>query len=348
MAVPEPGRPERKLAAILAARMGRRDFVAVLGGAAAQVAWPISAHAQQSKQIPRIGVLWHAGNEDEEALYLGAVRQGFTDIGYVEGKNYVLENRFAAEQYERFDALAAELIKANVDMLVAVTLQAARAAQRATTEIPVVFVVVSDPVGFKLVDSLARPGGNITGLANVSFDLSGKRLELFKEVSGLSQVALLANAHFPMTQRLLEDHSTAARSLGLTVQEVQASTPDDIEPAIRGVKNQGAGLVVLPDSMLFNERKRIAELALKYGMPSVAFNAEMADAGILLSYGASFLVQFRRVAVYVHKILKGAKPADLPIEQPVQLELIINSKTAKALGLNIAPSLFARADRVIE
>jgi putative ABC transport system substrate-binding protein len=155
-------------------------LIKVIAGSA--VAWPLCVRAQQSPKIPRIGVLWHAGNEEEEALYLGALRQGFTVIGYVEGKNFVLENRFAAEQYERFNSLAAELVAAKVDVLVAVTVPAARAAQQATTTIPVVFVVVSNPVGFKLVDSLARPGRNMTGLSNVSVDLSGKRLELFKEV----------------------------------------------------------------------------------------------------------------------------------------------------------------------
>src|SRR5262249_54636515 len=164
------------------------------------------------------------------------LRQGFTEIGYVEGKNFVLENRFAAEQYERFNSLAAELVAAKVDVLVAVTVPAARAAQQATTTIPVVFVVVSDPVGFKLVDSLARPGRNMTGLSNVTIDLSGKRLELFKEaVPRLSQVALLSNPSYPLTPRLLNDHRAAARSLGLLVQEVQASTPDAIEPALASV-----------------------------------------------------------------------------------------------------------------
>lgn len=324
----------------------RRDLIKVIAGSA--VAWPLCVRAQQSPKIPRIGVLWHAGNEEEEALYLGALRQGFTVIGYVEGKNFVLENRFAAEQYERFNSLAAELVAAKVDVLVAVTVPAARAAQQATTTIPVVFVVVSNPVGFKLVDSLARPGRNMTGLSNVSVDLSGKRLELFKEVvPGLSQVALLSNPSFPLTPRLLNDHRAAARSLGLLVQEVQASTPDAIEPAFASVTKR-SGLVLLPDTMFFNERKRIAELALAHRVPSLCWLADITDAGLLMSYGPNLSVQFRRAAAYVDKILKGAKPADLPVEQPAQFELVINSKTAKALGLNVPPSLLERADRVIE
>ncbi len=291
--------------------------------------------------------MWHAGNEQEEAVYLAALRQGFTEIGYVEGKHFVLENRFAAEQYERFNTLAAELVKANVDILVAVTPVAARAAQRATTTIPVVFVVVPDPVALKFVDSLARPGGNITGLSNVTVDLSGKRLEFFKEaVPELSQVALLSNPHYQLTQRILDDYRAAARSLGLLVQELQASAPDAIEHAIAAVVKP-SGLVLINDAMLFNERKHIAELALAHGLPSLSRVAEITDAGLLMSYGPSNLLQFRRVATYVDKILKGAKPADLPVEQPTQFELVINSETAKALGLNIPVSLLARADRVI-
>jgi len=326
--------------------MRRREFMGLVGGAA--ITWPLAARAQQSRKIPRIGVLWHAGSEQEEAVYLGALRQGFAEIGYVEGKHFVLENRFAAEQYERFNTLAAELVKVNVDILVAVTPVAARAAQRATTTIPVVFVIVSDPVGLKLVDSLARPGGNITGLSNVTVDLSGKRLEFFKEaVPGLSQVALLSNPHYQLTQRILDDYRAAARALGLQVQELQASTPDAIEPAIAAVITP-SGLVLINDAMLFNERQHIAELALARSLPSLSWVAEITDAGLLISYGPSYLLQFRQVAKYVDKILKGAKPADLPVEQPTQFELVINSRTANALGLNIPPFLLARADRVIE
>ena len=326
--------------------MRRRDFIKGIAGSA--VAWPLSVHAQQSPKIPRIGVLWHAGNEEEEAIYLGALRQGFTEIGFVEGKNFVLENRFAGEQYERFNSLATELAAAKVDVLIAVTLPAARAAQQATTTIPVVFVVVSDPVGFKLVDSLARPGRNMTGLSNVSVDLSGKRLELFKEaLPGLSQVALLSNPTYALTPRLLTGYRAAAGSLGLPVQELQVSTPDDIEPALASVAKP-SGLVLIPDAMIFNERKRIAELALAHGLPSLCWVDDMADAGLLMSYGPSISAQFRRVAAYVDKILRGAKPADLPVEQPTKFELAVNLKTAKALGLTMPRSLLLSADEVIE
>jgi len=327
--------------------MKRREFIALLGGAA--VAWPLQGRAQQSRKLPRIGVLWHAGNEVEEAKYLAALRQGFNDLGYVEGKTYVLENRFAAEKYERFNSLAAELVAAKVDVLVAITPEAALAAQHATATIPVVFAVVGNPVGAKLVDSLARPGRNITGLSNVSIDLTGKRLELFKDaIPTLLHVILLVNPNNYRIQVGIERHRSAAAALGLMVQEIATPDPNSIESAFSVIADRTSGLVIVPDSMLFNERKHIAELALAHRLPSMAFNAEMVEAGLLMSYGASYLVQFRQVAVYVDKILKGAKPADLPVEQPVQFELIINSKTAKALHLDIAPSLLARADEVIE
>ena len=330
--------------------MKRREFIALLGGGA--VAWPLQGRAQQSRKLPRIGVLWHAGNEVEEAKYLAALRQGFNDLGYVEGKTYVLENRFAAEKYERFNSLAAELVAAKVDVLVAITPEAALAAQHATATIPVVFAVVGNPVGAKLVDSLARPGRNITGLSNVLIDLTGKRLELFKDaIPTLLHVILLVNPNAYRIQAgidQVERHRSAAAALGLMVQEIATPDPNSIESEFSVIADRTSGLVIVPDSMLFNERKHIAELALAHRLPSMAFNAEMVEAGLLMSYGASFLVQFRQVAVYVDKILKGAKPADLPVEQPVQFELIINSKTAKALHLDIAPSLLARADEVIE
>jgi putative tryptophan/tyrosine transport system substrate-binding protein len=325
--------------------MKRRQFISLISGAVA--GWPLAARAQQSKPIPRIGVLWHAGNEQEEAIYLGALRQGFSEIGYVEGKHFVLENRFAAEQYERYGPLAVELVASNVDVLVAVTSMAARAAQRATTTIPVVFVAVSDPVAQKFANSLARPGGNMTGLATLMVDMSGKRLALFKEaVPRLSQVTLLANPTSATTRRFVEEYRAAAGSLGLTLQEVQASKPDDLQAAIAAITE--GGLVVVPDNMLFNERKRIAELALSHGLPSMAHISDMTDAGLLMSYGENFSVQFRRVAFYVDKILKGAKPADLPVELPARYEFVINTNTARMLGLHIPPSVLARTDRVVE
>jgi putative tryptophan/tyrosine transport system substrate-binding protein len=323
--------------------MQRRQFIKLIGGAAA--AWPLAAHAQQSTPIPRIGVLWHAGNEREEAIYLGALRQGFSQIGCIEGQHFVLENRYAAEQYEHYDPLAAELVAANVDVLVAVTTPAARAAQRATRTIPVVFVVVADPVGEKFVNSLAHPGGNMTGVGTLPVDVSGKCLALFKEaVPRLTQVALLVNPTYAAIRSYVEEYRAAAGSLGLTLREVQASKPDDIQAAITTITEDG--LVVAIDNMLWNERKRIGELALSRGLPSMSWNSDMTDAGLLMSYGEDFKVQFRRVPVYVDKILKGAKPADLPVELPALYEFVINTNTARKLGLNIPPSVLALTDRV--
>jgi putative ABC transport system substrate-binding protein len=275
------------------------------------------------------------------------LRQGFSEIGYVEGKDFVLENRYAAEQNERYAPLAAQLVASKVDVLVAVTTMAARAAQGATTTIPMVFVVVSDPVGQKFVTSLARPGGNMTGVGTLPVDVSGKCLALFNEaVPRLTQISLLANPTYATTRRYVEEYRAAAGSLGLTIREVQASKPDDLQAAIAAITD--GGLVVVNDNMLFNERKRIAELALSHGLPSMSWNSDMTDAGLLMSYGENFSVQFRRVATYVDKILKGAKPDDLPVELPARYEFVINTSTARTLGLNIPPSVLARTDRVID
>jgi putative tryptophan/tyrosine transport system substrate-binding protein len=211
----------------------------------------------------------------------------------------------------------------------------------------VVFVVVADPVGQKLANSLAHPGGNMTGVGTLQVDVSGKCLALFKEaVPTLTQVSLLANPTYASIRRYIEEYRAAAGSLGLTVREVQASKPDDLQAAIAAITEDG--LVVVPDNMLWNERKRIAELALSRGLPSMSWNSDMTDAGLLASYGENFSVQFRRIAVYVDKILKGAKPADLPIELPARYEFVINTITARKLGLNIPPSVIARTDRVVE
>jgi putative tryptophan/tyrosine transport system substrate-binding protein len=327
-------------------QLKRRDFITLLGGSAA--AWPFAARAEQAAKIPRVGVLWHAGNEQEEAAFLNPLRQCFSELGYVEGKNLILENRFAAEQYDRFGVLATELVEAHVDVIVATVLPAALAAQRATSTIPIVFFALPDPVGSGLVDSLSHPGRNLTGLAMFPVQLSGKRLELLKEaVPRLSQVALLSNPTYQATKSLLNDHRAAARSLGLLVQEVEASTADAIEPAIASVA-KGSGLVVLGDPMLFKERKRVAELALGHGLPSICWAAEMTAAGLLMSYGASIQVQLRGAVTYVDRILKGQKPADLPVEQPAIFELVINVRTAKALGLTIPSALLVQVDRTFE
>jgi putative ABC transport system substrate-binding protein len=328
--------------------IGRREFIALLGGASGL---PFCAYAQQTRKAPKIGVLWHAGNEEEEAPYLAALRRGFSDLGYVEGQGYVLEQRFANEQYERFDSLAADLVLQKVDVLVAVSPAAAMAAKQTNTRIPVVFVIHPDPVGSKLVDSLARPGGNITGLSNQIIELSAKRLQYFAEaVNGLSQIGLLVNSRdADNARRSVEEMLDGAAKLKLSVQVAEARTPSDIGPAFSKLAEAHVdGVITTLDSMFNNERDRIAQLALKHRLPTMVHTGEMVKSGGLISYGADYLDLFRHAPVYVDRILKGTNPADLPVQQSTKFVLVINLKTAKALGLEIPPTLLARVDEIIE
>ena len=329
--------------------MRRRDFVTLVSGAA--VAWPLAARSQRSRRLPTIGVLWHASNEQEEAPYLGAFRQGLNDLGYVESKNVILENRFAAERYERFNELAAELVHLNVDVLVAVTRPAALAAQRATTTTPVVFILVPDPVASKLVESLARPGRNITGVSQIALDLIAKRLQLLKEtVAGLSSVAVLVNPGDPDdARRYIEEARAAATTLNVAIHSIEVGTPEALDEAFSAIaRDRHGGVIVTNDPMYFNERIRIAELGTARRLPVVSFSRAMAASGSLISYGADIPALFRRGAALAIRILQGAKPADLPVELPTKFEFIINMKTARALGLEVLPTLLARADEVIE
>ena len=329
--------------------MKRRDFTTLI--ATAVLVSPFKAYAQQVSKIPRIGVLWHAASAEEEAIYLGALRQGLKDLGYVEGGTIALENRFPAEIPERFTSFAAELTALKVDVLVPVTRPAALAAQRATTTIPIVFIVVPDPVGSKLVSSLARPGGNITGLSSLSLDLSAKRLELLKvALPGVVRVGLLLNGNDQIgVRRYIEEHQVAADRLGLTLQPVEVRGPGDFGPAFSKMgRDRVSGVVVGPDGLFFAERRRTADLALAHRLPLMMNSRENLEAGALMSYGPSYPAIFRRAAVYIDKILKGAKPADIPVEQPAKFEFLINRKTAKALGITIADMALARADDVLE
>jgi putative ABC transport system substrate-binding protein len=328
--------------------MRRREFISVLGSAAV---WPLGVAAQQGGKVPRVGVLWHAGSAEEEAEYIAALQQGLVSLGYIDGKTVMLEHRFPNEQPERFESLAAELVSLRVDVLVAVTGPAALAAQRAMKTIPIVFIVVPDPVGTKMVSSLARPGGNITGLTNIALELSAKRLALFKEAFPLmKRVALLVNANDPQgTNRYLDETRTAAAALGLDVQPVEVRSIADFEQACdRIVEGNMEGLVMGPDGLFYQGRERIAQAALKRRLPLMMFSRETLQAGALMSYGPDVGVIFRRAAAYVDKIVKGEKPADLPVEQPTRFQFLINLKTARALGLDIAPMLLTRADEVIE
>src|SRR5229473_1885672 len=331
--------------------MKRREFITLLGGAAAS--WPLVVHAQRSgkvAKIPIIGVLWHAGSAEEEEIYLSVLRKAFNDLGYVEGKNIELEHRFPAEQPDRFRTFARELVERTVDAIIAVTVLGAIEAKRATSTIPIVFVVVSDPIGFGLVESLARPGGNATGLSLMAIDLSGKRLGLLKEaVPNLSRVALLVDPTDPFKQRTFMANQTAAEALGISIWPAEIAAPDDVEPLFAKIARDGAdGVVFGAGSLLFNLRARIGAAALAHKLPALAYIAEEVPSGLLMSYGQDLPDYFRRAAAYVDRILKGANPADLPVEQPTKFKLVINIKTAIALGFTVSTTLLASADEVIE
>ena len=329
--------------------MLRREFIALVGGAAS--AWPLSAHAQQPRKIPRIGMLWHAGSAEEEAIYLEAFRQGLRDHGYVDGQNIVIENRFPSEIPERFISFAAELATLNIDIFVAVTRLGALAAQRATTTIPIVFIFVPDPVGSKLVASLAHPGGNISGLSNFAHDLAAKRVEYLKAiVPGVSRIGLLVNPNdVDNSRRSIEESQTAADKLGLTLRPVEIRKPGDLAPAFSNMHaDRIDGLVMSQDGLFFVARKEIADLALAHRLPLMVFSRETLQAGALAAYGPSVTAIFRRAGAYVDKILKGAKPADIPVEQPTKFEFLVNLPTAITLGLPIPELTLARADEVIE
>jgi putative ABC transport system substrate-binding protein len=332
----------------MAIEIGRRNFITLVAGGA--IVWPFATtRAQNSGKLPRIGILWHAASAEEEAVYLGAIRDGLRDIGYVEGKNIALENRFPAEQPERFFALAAELAALKVDVLVAVTRLAAVAAQRATKTIPIVFVVVPDPVEGKLVSSISRPDGNITGLSNMAVELSAKRMELFREtIVNLTSVAVLVNpVDQEFVRRYVATMQTAAGPVSLKT--VDAKTPSDIDRAFAEISKSGAnGVVLAVDPLFFNERARIAKLAIEFRLPTIAYNGEYVEAGLLMSYGPDYIAVMRRVSYYVDKLLKGATPGDLPVEQPTKFEFAMNLKTAKALGVTIPPFLLSRTDKVFE
>jgi len=298
-----------------------------------------------------VGVLWHAADEREEAPFLGQLRLGLQELGYVEGRSITLVNTYASERYERFALNARSLVEQRVDVIVAITRPAALAAQQATRTIPIVAVAVSDPVGSGLVSSLARPGGNITGLGNWAVDLAAKRVELLKEaVKGLTRVALLVNPGDPGLARTFVRESTAAADrLGLSIQAIEATRVEEIEAGFSAISpSERTGLIVNNDPFLLMEAERIARLAQARGMPSMGFARSMCKQGMLLAYGPDNLAIFRRSATYVDKILKGARPADLPVEQPTEYRLIVNARTAKALGYAIPAALLNRADELVE
>jgi putative ABC transport system substrate-binding protein len=308
----------------------------------------VVAQAQPAGKTPRIGVL-SAGPANPHIIE--AFGKGLRDLGYVEGQNVVIEYRSAEGQPAQLAALAAELVRLQMDVIVAPATPAAVAAKNSTSTIPIVIATVLDPVGLGLIASLRRPGGNITGLTSfLGPEIAGKHLELFKEaIPKLGRVGVLRNPSNPTNTLLLEGAHGAVTSLGMQLRVVDARAPSELESAFREAGRMRIdGLLVLPDNMLWSHRARVAELAVKSRLPTMFRDREHVEAGGLIAYGASLTDLSRRAASFVDKILRGAKPADLPVEQPTTFELVINMKTARALGLKIPPSLLARADQVIE
>jgi putative tryptophan/tyrosine transport system substrate-binding protein len=325
----------------------RRAFITLVGGAT--VAWPLAARAQQAAKVYRIGFL---GNSTAalEADLVGPFREGLRDLGYVEGQNILIEYRWAEGEYERFTALTAELIALRVDVIVTAGTPASLAVQKAATSIPLVMIAVGDPVATGLVASLGRPGGNITGLTSISSEMAGKRLELLREVvPKLSHVAVLWNAASPI--QVIDERETraAAQALGMKMLSLGVRSREEIEDALTTiVREQPGALLVLADRLFLHHRTRIMDFAAQRRLPGVHAYRELVEAGGLMSYGPSYADMHRRAASYVDRILKGSKPADLPVQAPVKFELVINLKAANALGLPIPPMLLGRADEVIE
>jgi len=310
---------------------------------------PLAAEAQQPAKVPRIGILTPGPLAPRSHLF-EAFRQGLRDLGYTEGQNIAIEFRSAEGQFEKLPDLAAELVRLKVDVIVAATTSASVAAKQATTTIPIVMAVVGDPVGMGLVASVPRPGGNITGLDLFSADIAGKRLELLKEsVPRASRVAALWNPSNQITARQWKETQVAARTLGVQLRSLEVRRSDEFESAFRAATRGRAGaLIALDDVLLFTHQTLIADFAAKNRVPAISGFREFVEAGGLMAYGTHLPALYRRAATFVDKILKGAKPADLPVEQPMRFELVINMKTARALGLTIPPSILVRADHLIQ
>jgi putative ABC transport system substrate-binding protein len=325
--------------------MDRRAFLAV--AAASVVARPGVARAQQPAKISRLGCLsLRSGPGEFEETFV----QGLRELGYVEGQNVALEYRWAGGKAERLPEMAAELVRLKVDLIVAQGTLAAEAARRATTSIPIVFVAAGDPVGSGLVSSLGSPGGNVTGLTILSTELAGKRLQILRELlPRAKRVALIVHRPASPTPILIREMRAAAQQLGIQVVAQEIDTAVDLPSAFAAIQRERAQAVVVQQNPITNENaRRIAELAIQHRLPAIYYRRDFVEAGGLMSYGANSAAIYRRAATYVDKILKGAKPADLPVEQPTKFEFIINLKAAKALGLTIPPALLVRADQVIQ
>jgi len=324
--------------------MKRRQFITLLGGAAA---WPLAARAQQAK-LPTIGFL---GSSTPLAMsqWVAAFLQRLRDLDWIEGRTVALEYRWAEGRSSRAAEIAAEFVRLKVDVIVTYATPPALAAKQATSVIPIVFAAAGDPVGAGLVASLARPGGNVTGLSNQQADVAGKKLELLREVvPGLRRLAIMANTGNPGTVLEMGEAQAAARTLGLEATTVEILRTEDIAPGFDALKGRAEALYVCTDPLIVTNRARIHTLAMSARLPTIYNSREYVEAGGLISFGPSFLDLWRRTAEIVDKILRGAKPGDIPVEQPTKFDLVINLTTAKALGLEVSPTLLARADEVIE
>jgi ABC-type uncharacterized transport system substrate-binding protein len=306
-----------------------------------------TAHAQQAGKVYRIGFL--SGGFPGPAHWTAKLRAELQKIGYVEGKNIVIEARYTENKIERLPSFADELVLLKPDIIVAGGINDARAAQNATKTIPIVGLGLGDPIANKFVDSLARPGGNLTGFTTITDELAGKRLELLKEtVPKLSRVGLLWNSHFPDSARASKLYQTPAKELGLQLHSMDVTSPDKFDATFKeSVKARSQAVAMTAGAFLAANLRRIAEMAAKYRLPAIADRDDFVDRGGLMSYGADDSEKFKRVAVFIDKILKGTKPTDIPVEQPTKFEFVINLKTAKQIGLTIPPNVLARADKVI-
>jgi putative ABC transport system substrate-binding protein len=329
--------------------MRRREFIIRVAGLS--VVLPSIALAQQSARIAKIGVLWHGGSAEEERVYLDILTKAFNDLGYIEGENVVFLHRFPGEQLERIRSFAKDLVLSNPDVIIAIVAPGAVALKQITSTIPIVFVVVPDPVGSGLVASLAHPGGNLTGLSFMAPDLNGKRLSLLKEaIPSLNRVGLLQDRSLDpaTTKNNADSYSKAAKAMDLVLHQIEVPTPEAIDEAFSAASREGCEAVVVVGSMLANEGARVGASALKHRLPTISMWAEKVPFGLLMSYGQDVVESLRKARDYVDKILKGTKPSDLPVEQPTRLKLVINLKAARILGLSMPPALLTAADEVIE
>jgi putative ABC transport system substrate-binding protein len=329
-------------------RLQRREFIALLGGAAASsMLWPLATRAQQAGKRPTIGLLT-AGAPATHGRWVAAFVRRLRELGWIEGRTISIEYRWAEGRPERYAEIAAEFVRLKVDVIVTQG-GAVAAAKKATSVIPIVFTVAADPLGGGLVASLARPGGNVTGLSLQFTDLAGKRLELLREVvPRLDRLAIMANVSYPAAVLEMAEVEATARTLGLEVAPSPIRRAEDIAPAFEALKGRAEALYVCGDPLVTTNRIRINTLALGARLPTMHGIREYVEAGGLMSYGANFPDLFRRAGDYVDKILRGANPGDIPVEQPTKFDLVVNLITAKALGLTVPPSLLARADEVIE